>query len=324
MNIKQIAKRNPFINRLGKRINIYRAFCSDAKEFANNYEEESKQAGDVRYTIMLLTHSLEKGMCMDDPRPFGVEKVRELMSCLQKMELTGSETFEYKLGLSILNAWTDFFEKHGWTSERAYPEVYSFIKKRVKPEIEAGMKEYAGPGMDLSDKYGDVITTRHSVRDFKPDKLSGDDIRFAVNCFSETPTACNRQMCRLLYIENTDVKGILDKYVIGLPGFNKAATQYFVITYDLAAFAYSGERHQGLFNAGLCTTNVINGLHARGIGSCCLQWSNKPAEDRLVRKVLGLRESEKIGIVIGCGYYKEKNIIPCSVRKPVEDTFGII
>lgn len=97
-----------------------------------------------------------------------------------------------------------------------------------------------------------------------------------------------------------------------------------MVTYDIAAFAYSGERNQGLFNAGLATMNFINALHARGIGPCCLQWSNKRSEDRYVRDALGLSDSERIAIVIGAGYYLQENIIPCSVRRPIKNIFTTI
>lgn len=67
--------------------------------------------------------------------------------------------------------------------------------------------------------------------------------------------------------------------------------------------------------------NFINGLHARGIGSCCLQWSNKHAEDLKVRKALELQDSERIAVVIAAGYYLEETVIPCSVRKSVDDIY---
>ena len=109
--------------------------------------------------------------------------------------------------------------------------------------------------------------------------------------------------------------------IIGLPGFNKNHINYFIVTYDLAAFAYSGERQQGLFNAGLCTMSFVNALHVNGIGSCCLQWSNKYPEDQKVRRLLGLKDSERIGVVIGAGYYLDENIIPCSVRREDSDIY---
>ena len=160
-----------------------------------------------------------------------------------------------------------------------------------------------------------MFLSRHSVRDYQERKIDPEDVQFALKCFVETPTACNRQMCRVYYVQNQEITDLLNRVVIGVPGFNKKTVQYFLVTYDLASFAYSGERQQGLFNAGLCSMNFINGLHAKGIGSCCLQWSNKYEQDLEVRKKLGLTESERIGIVIGAGYYLEENIIPCSVRR---------
>lgn len=324
MSFRSILKSNPLIRRVGKRINIFRAFYYDAKNFSKYYVEEAEKSGDFRYSIMLLVHSLEKGMCMPNPRPFGEEKVRELITFLNSIDLIANKDFEYNLGLSVLNSWVEFYDCHNWQNEGSYKEVKAFLKCKTIPTMAAGFKNYAGTDLDLSKEYRNVISTRHSVRDFKEDKLKMEDIEFAIECFIETPTACNRQMCCLLYIDNPEIKALLDRRIIGLPGFNKTNTQYFIITYDLAAFAYSGERQQGLFNAGLCTTNFINGLHAKGIGSCCLQWSNKASEDDEVRKALKLSESERIGIVIGCGYYKENNIIPCSTRKSKNEIFRIV
>ena len=291
MNLRQILKANPFVKRLGKKINIDRAFKKDSADFKKYYVEEAVLNNDFSYSIMLLVHSLEKGMCMPNPRPFGVEKVHELISYLKSMESLSLNEFEYRLGLSILDSWCKFFEKHDWTNESIYKEVKVFLNNKNIVEIESGYKEYIVENQDLSEEYSKVIVSRHSVRDFKEDKLRIEDIEFAI---IETPTACNRQMCSILYIDSQDIKELLDKKIIGLPGFNKPVTQYFVITYDLAAFAYSGERQQGMFNAGLCTTNFINGLHAKGIGSCCLQ------------------------------YYKKHNIIPCSVRKTKKEIFRIV
>ena len=125
----------------------------------------------------------------------------------------------------------------------------------------------------------------------------------------------------MIGVKDTKIKTELNKVIIGLPGFNKEHVNFFIITYDLAAFAYSGERQQGLLNTGLCTMNFVNALHAKGIGSCCLQWSNKHSEDRRIRKLLGLKDSERIGVIVGAGYYLPENTIPCSVRRPISDIY---
>lgn len=319
MSFRSILKSNPLIRRVGKRINIFRAFYYDAKNFSKYYVEEAEENGDYRYSIMLLVHSLEKGMCMPNPRPFGFDKVKELIRLLDSC--TDYNQFEYKLGLSALFSWTEFFEAHNWQSEKLYSIVKNYLVDKDKT-YNPGSQSYAHePKADDALNYEKLIFSRHSVRDYKDIPIRAEDLELALKAFAETPTACNRQMCRLIAVKSSKIKETLNKVVIGLPGFNKEHVNFFIITYDLAAFAYSGERQQGLFNAGLCTMNFVNALHVNGIGSCCLQWSNKYSEDVEVRKLLELRDSERIGIVIGAGYYLEENTIPCSVRRPVEELY---
>lgn len=37
--------------------------------------------------------------------------------------------------------------------------------------------------------------------------------------------------------------------------------------------------------------------------------------------MLGLADSERIGVVIGAGYYLPENVVPCSVRRSANDVF---
>ena len=319
MNVNQILKSNPVIRRLGKKVKTYNEFRHDAKNFDKYYVEAAERDGDYRYTIMLLVHSLEKGMCMPNPRPFGFDKVKELIKLLNGCSEKGG--FEYNVGVSALDAWKRFFDERGWKSEKNYDEVATFLKDK-KIVCETGSKKYSPViGSTDGEDFERITFSRHSVRDYKDEPIRDEDLHLALKAFVETPTACNRQMCRIISVKSASIKAEFNKVIIGLPGFNKEHVNFFIITYDLAAFAYSGERQQGLFNAGLCTMSFVNALHAKGIGSCCLQWSNKHSEDQRIRKLLGMRDSERIGVVVGAGYYLQDNTIPCSVRRPISDIY---
>ena len=326
MTIKEILKSNRFIRNIGKKINIKRQFKQDAIDFSKYYLYSAEENKDFRYSIMLIVHSLEKGMCYTNPRPFGGEKVKELMYMLDSYSKEKHMEFEYKMGISILFSWLDFFKSHRWDNLEIYTEVENYLRDKTYEEtVNTGTKEYFPILQNVdSEYYKRFVLSRHSVRDYQERELDRSDINFALRCFVETPTACNRQMCKVVYVENIDCKELLNSCLIGIPGFNKKNVHFFVVTYDLSAFAYSGERQQGMFNAGLCTMNFINGLHMKGIGSCCLQWSNKNDEDIKVRKMLGLSLSERISVVIGAGYYLEKNIIPCSYRRKIDDIFSVV
>lgn len=322
MGFNKFLKQNKIIRKVGKSLKIYKEFLNDAHGFSSSYIEMAEGKKDYRYSILLLVHSIEKGMCMQMLRPFGAKKVKELMHML--MEYTGSHNdFEYRMGMSALFSWKQFYEKNGWQNQAAYNEVNSFLAKEKGPSLPVGNKEFSVDDFTDTEKkaFDKILFSRHSVRNFKLESLRNSDVQFAIKCFLEAPTACNRQMCKVYQIANQDIKEVLHDTIIGISGFNINTVNYFVITYDLAAFAYSGERQQGLFNAGLCTMNFINGLHSRGIGSCCLQWSNKHSEDLKIRAILKLADSERIAVVIAAGYYLVDNTIPASIRRDISDVF---
>lgn len=249
-------------------------------------------------------------------------KIEKLIGFIKNYQGDTSD-FEYKIAVETLFSWKRFYEKHGWSNEKIYQKTNDFLASYNEPEIVVGSKRYISEAFSQEEINGfeHILLSRHSVRDFKKQDLVKSDIDFAVKCFQEAPTACNRQMCKVFLVKNKNIKHLLDETIIGISGFNKDTVNYFGVTYDLAAFAYSGERQQGLFNAGLCAMNFINGLHAKGIGSCCLQWSNKREEDLKVRKALKLQDSERIAVIIAAGYYLEKNVIPCSIRKNMDDIY---
>ena len=83
MNIKERLKKNKTIRSIGKKVNIRRQHMQDAKDFSRYFTESAVRNGDYRYSIMLLVHSIEKGMCFPNPRPFGKDKVRDLMQMLE-------------------------------------------------------------------------------------------------------------------------------------------------------------------------------------------------------------------------------------------------
>jgi len=324
MKLFDVLKRNDFLRATVKKAKIYREFLYDAKEISKYYLETSEPNGRKEYRIMLLVHSLEKGMCMPNPRPFGYDKAVYLMKILSAYNEKKRSEFEYKLGVAVLDAWRSFYESHGWTDQKGYKTISDFLIKVDEVDLTAGWKIMSAPNVSEDCSFDDVIFSRHSVRDFAETPLKEEDIKYALKCFIEAPTACNRQMCKVYLVNNPDMKKKLDTTIMGVGGFNKSVVNYFIITYDMASLDYFGERNQGHLNTGLVAMNFANGLHARGIGSCFMQWSNKYSEDVQIRKLLKIPESERIGIVIGAGYYLPESVIPCSCRKNIEDIYRVI
>jgi len=296
-------KKNNFLRRQVKSIKNRREFLGDASDFNKYYLEKAQARGDYRYRLMLLVHSLEKGMCSLNPRPFGESKARQIINIIS-VEPKNRESFEYRLASSILKEWKKFYLEQSWT----LPEDLSEYIDTLQGDIETGYSVFEKSSEDS-------LLSRRSVRDFEERELEKADIDFALEYFRMAPTACNRQMCGICRIKTPSAKELLIDNVLGISGFNIDAVTFFLVTFDIAAFDYYGERNQGWLNSGLTAMNFVNGLHLKGIGSCFLQWSNSRGNDKYVRKELGLSESERIAVVIGAGYYKNGVKIPKSTRK---------
>ena len=307
------------IKKLGKRLKIYYAYACDAYDFTRLYLNESEKKNKPEYRIMLLVHSLEKGMCMPKPRPYGAEKAEKLVKILTKME--SKQSFEYSLGCSALTAWISFYSENGFQLADDMGKVKEFVLTNQEYcNLFAG-KKVINQNEIKNTNVENTLLSRRSIRDYELSAIAKKDIDFALKCFIKAPSACNRQMCRVYQVSSNKLKELFNENILGISGFNKDAVNYFVITYDIAAFDYAGERNQGFFNAGLAAMSFVNGLHLRGIGSCFMEWSNSRKQDCMIRKQIGLNESERIAVIIGAGYYKSQSVIAASCRRPISDIF---
>lgn len=327
MNVKEKLKRIPFLRKIVKDFKIKREINCDKKIFVKYYQENFENDVQYEYAIMLLVHSLEKGFCHEKLRPFGEQKVIELVSNLINYEKKGGSTKNtaYIISINILNKWKNLYDENKWNKSSSYFIVNDYLSNqntKIK-NIDVGSEVL---NTSLNQKYEnfdylDAISTRHSVRNYKEEKISDEDIDYCVNAAILTPTACNRQMIKLYYVDNKKKKDLLKKSIIGLSGFNKDNVNLFVVTYDTCAFSYYGERNQGYLNAGLFSMNLVNAMHFKGIGSCFLQWGNTNKEENFIKENLGIPRNERIAIVIAAGYYLESSVIAKSVRKRKEEIY---
>lgn len=201
MNIKNKLKKNDSLRRIVKKIKIYREYLGDAKDFSENYLEVAESQGFYEYRLMLLIHNLEKGMCRNNPRPFGKEKVDQIVKIL--LACNNHNSFEYHLACETLSAWKNYYEEMQWDISGITQESEMFLHHLESPITKAGRELFLLPKQQIENKqFDDVLLTRRSVRDYLNIPLKSEDVEFAVKCFIYAPTACNRQMCKLYQISD--------------------------------------------------------------------------------------------------------------------------
>ena len=279
-----------------------------------HYNRAQKDYKSKDYEAIMIAHSLEKGMSFDKARPFGKEKVKELMALFDKIDKDKKTAKE--IVVNTLREYVDFYERHGWLEEPEYTSVKQFlaVNKNISRH-KAGVETLSKKDVDAKTDYEKFLLSRHSIRNFSEKRLTKKDFEKAVHIARLTPTACNRQMVNVIFCESDSAKeAVISVIRKNLVGFNLDYATPIVVTFNTAAFSNPLERNQGWLNAGLFTMNLVNAMHSLGIASCICEFQQKPKREKALKKILHIKDNERIAVTIMAGYYRDENKVYVSQR----------
>ena len=128
--IKKNIKKLPFAKQAITSLKFHREYSYDQKFFRKNYSHSAENQNKIGYNMLLISHSLEKGMSNKNPRHFGAAKVDELMKLIRKYEAYGDyeNDFDVVNAINVLRNYAKFYEEKKWTDTEEYEEVSEFLK----------------------------------------------------------------------------------------------------------------------------------------------------------------------------------------------------
>lgn len=326
MSIKSTIKKIPGIKALALKNSFNRQFSYDKNFFKNNYSHSKQTKNKLGYNILLVTHALEKGMSSKEPRRFGIQKTAELINLIHEYESYGpyKNDFAFINAINVLRGYVEFYKEKGWTDTDEYSNVLSFLdnyKNVQKMDVGSFTLRKIDFEKDSKIDYAKFLASRHSVREFKKKRIEESDLKKALEIAILSPSACNRQMCRVYHVSDNQKNAKVISMAQGFSGFEKDTINTLIITFDINANYFVGERNQGWFNAGLFSMNLVNAMHSLGIGSCFCQFGNSVKDEEYIKKILDIPKSERIATIIACGYYVDECKIPYSPRKELKDIY---
>lgn len=161
----------------------------------------------------------------------------------------------------------------------------------------------------------DCIISRRSIRKFKPDAVSSEDIKSIIETATYAPSWKNSQVVRYYAVSAEDVK----KEIIDLlPDLNKpAATLAPVIIVTTVIKNRSGYNRQGeaetkkgsgwqMYDCGMSNLLVCLAANDIGLGTVVMGYFDETAIGRL----LEIPEAEEVSSVIAMGYPDETPMMP--------------
>lgn len=218
----------------------------------------------------------------------------------------------------MLNAYKKFHESKGYNNTVLFDKIDALKSNYAAKYVNSGIKSISKEDIEThinKINYEEFFNARFSIRQFSDLEVEIELIKKSINIARKTPSVCNRQGWKAhVYTNKTEIEQIL-QYQNGNRGFTDSINKLIITTADLSSSFGIGERNQGYVDGGMFSMSLVNALHSKGLGTCCLNCSINSKVDKKLRKIAKIPESESIIMMIAVGHLPEKLNVASSVRK---------
>lgn len=283
----------------------------------SSFFNETRSAENMRAVITALYHGIEKGLSLPSPRVrFGAANIDKL--------LTASEAYVDRFGVcptiqtvkAVLASYRQFHINRDIADYPHAGRIDRFLNS-------AGMATSGGGGTRLLNRE-DIINitktttdsffySRHSVRQFSDRPVDASDILMAQRIAEKSPAVCNRMFSSSIIVDKRETINELLELQAGAKGFSDFPI-LLVITNSLTSFFSAEERHQCWVDGGLYAMSLIYGLHARGLGTCALNWSKSNEKSAALRAILKIPADREIIMLLAVGHMPDQLEVAYSSR----------
>jgi len=306
-----------------KRVLMLRYFLIDIFNVYRNMHWSLRNLSSIQLTSALLFqyHKIEKGLVMPGPkRFFGEEPVRIIINLLNLWKNKGLPLDDpvFLGALETLHAYHERLASESLDTENRIKSVlvkflHSYPARYPRLSTPQQLGNISGNAL----VFDQLALARRSVRSFSDEQVPYTFIENAVKLAQLSPSACNRQPCKVYLIDDQEKKRALLALQNGNRGFGHLIPSLAVITADSGAFFDASERHEPYIDGGLFSMSLMYALVSQGLATCCLNWCVPPSNDKALRKILNFPESELVIMFMAIGFPESNIIVPRSPRKDI-------
>lgn len=302
-----------------KRFSKYAAFSL----YDSTYEQLTSR-------IMYNVHAIEKGLSRrhNFRAGFGKNALSTLNDALVVYTEKGynKENFPYIEGRSIFLKYIQLHEEMNADISFLTEIVdQSFLEKDILYS-RTGVKEVQldHKQNNQNKNFYELAQGRSSVRDFSGEEVENEKIFRALQNATKTPSVCNRQGWSVYLVEDrSKIKKLLELQK-GFKGYPKLPDKVLTIAVSNSTFLSPVERNEAFVDGGLFAMSVIYGLEYERLAAVTLNAMMNYKDEKDIRKLIDIEESEQIILFIAVGQFKEKVVVPNSDRKNAETFTKIV
>ena len=304
-------------------------FLSDLKSTWHHMywgNDEKMTEVQLQAKLIFYYHKIEKGLCMPGKkRLFALEVVPKVIQLLKTWETSERSLSDpiYIGAINSLRSYKELISREKLDPNGLITTVTSdFLDSRSEVSSEADtpirISKAQLDAVVSSDEFRNLCELRRSFRDFSERPIPDIAIRSAIEVAQLSPSACNRQPCKVYVTQDQALKESVLSHQNGNTGFGHIAPALMVVTSDASHFFGAIERNQPYIDGGLFSMSLLYALQVQGLVSCCLNWCVTPATDKRVHSILSIPDSERIVMCILVGYPVAETVVPKSHRKSTD------
>lgn len=268
--------------------------------------------------MLLLAHSLEKGMSLPTPHSnFGLAKANQLLAKLEDYKDRGGdlERWAFIEALSVLEAYCAITTNDVSSIEAKIKQLRTCTRATCPAGyVDVPSMASIYDGLDLEqDSY--FLTSRHSVRHYQTKTVSVETMAKVIDLAESAPSACNRQPARIHWTSDAGTVAQISKVIPGNKGFEAEVPNWALVTEDRSLFG-STEYLQWYVNGGVYVAYFIQALHAYGIGSCVFQLPIAHECIQELKAIAQIPDNETLIVAVGFGYASVRNKFTAAARRP--------
>lgn len=283
-----------------------------------------RELSELRSTSALLrrnTHRLEKGLIMRPRREvFGANYITETVNIYcRASEVTSFDPDELQWSFDVITAFFRAVEAgKSPVVDKArllFQQVSSdkVAKNRV-PYLRADL-----PQTEVSFEQLEILfKRRRSVRWFENKPVSEEVLNEAVRVAAYAPSACNRLPYQFLVANGSTAATRLASLANGTPGWAENIPCTIAVVGDLSAYFAERDRHLIYIDGALASMQLMLALDRLGLDSCPVNWPDIEENEKAIRGLLKLTDSQRVVMLIAVGYGDPQGLIPYSEKKSVE------
>lgn len=311
-------------------LSIIKDYIYDYRKFKResaSFKLRSKEM--MQAYILKEYHAVEKGLALREPRPgFGAPRIEALADIV--------DDYVGKFGIDAITEMTAFTLREYLSFDDGHNQVSAELKHKLEQLLlrcdESTSRKTGGTKMvpkaeildTLNFDFDRFFKSRNSVRDFSDEPVPTATILRVIDTARYTPSVCNRQSWKVYVIEhsNVELKRRLLNVQNGNKGFGEHISSLILITGKLSSF-FAYERNQVYIDGGMFAMSVVMGLHAQGLGVCCLNTSYAKKQYEAFRNSMEMDIDCVPIMFLAVGNLKDDYSVAISERRPLSDIIEV-